>query len=184
MAISSYPRTIKNGQIASNGDANSGTGLMLWDSATNTYIAATPSTFSAGGGGDATAANQSTQITEAILGNSKLQNIEDSNANIENDIQNIYDLINNSTNGGVLTDTLANQVLSVTMTALTTSQACKTVTLINLSTNVKFTYCISGGTALSLEAGCSVKINVASSGYVQIRQSTGENQTCEIIITA
>lgn len=67
MSISSYPRTIKNGQIASNGDANSGTGLMLWDSAINKYVAATPSTFSGGAGG-ATAANQ-------VLTNAKLDTL-------------------------------------------------------------------------------------------------------------
>lgn len=175
MAISSYPRTIKNGQIASNGDANSGTGLMLWDSATNTYIAATPSTF-AGGGGSATAANQTSQIAlettlNSIVSTKALQTSQAAALAAE-------------TNGGILLDTLTTQVLSVTMTALTTSQACKTVTLINLSTNVKLTYCISGGTALSLEAGYSVKINVANSSNVEIRQSTGENQTCEIIITS
>jgi hypothetical protein len=168
MAISSYPRTIKNGQIASNGDANAGTGLMLWDSATNTYIAATPSTF-AGGAGGATAALQTT-----------LNNLVSTKANQISDAA----ALAAGTNGGVLVDTFTTQVLSVTMTALTTSQACKTVTLINLSTNVKFTYCISGGTALSLEAGYSVKINVANSSNVQIRQSTGENETCEIIITS
>ena len=168
MAISSYPRTIQNGQIASNGNANAGTGLMLWDSATNTYIAATPSTFTGAAGG-ATAA---LQTTLNALVSTKANQISDAAA------------LAAATNGGVLTDTLATQTLSVTMTALTTSQACKTVTLINLSTNAKLTYCISGGTALSLEAGYSVKINVANSSNVQIRQSTGENQTCEIIITS
>jgi len=175
MAISSYPRTIQNGQIAANGNQNAGTGLMLYDSASGTYIAATPSTFS-GGGGSATAANQTSQIAlETSL-----------NALVSTKANQISDALAlaNSTNGGVLVDTLTNQVLSVTMTALTTIQACKTVTLINISTNAKMTYCISGGTALSLEAGYSVKLNTASSGNVQIRQSTGENQTCEIIITA
>lgn len=169
MAISSYPRTIKNGQIASNGDANSGTGLMLFDSATNTYIAATPATFGGAAAGGATAALQ-TALNNLV--STKANQIADAAA------------LAAATNGGLLVDTLANQVLSVTMTALTTIQACKTVTLINISTNAKMTYCISGGTALSLEAGYSVKLNTASSGNVQIRQSTGENQTCEIIITA
>jgi hypothetical protein len=50
MAISSYPRTIVNGTSDSSNN-NSGVGLMLWDVATQSYIAATPSTFSGGGGG-------------------------------------------------------------------------------------------------------------------------------------
>lgn len=85
MAISSYPRTIQNGQIASNGDANAGTGLMLWDSATNTYIAATPSTFQAGGAGGATAANQ-------VIGNDYLSAIVDNTENITNDIRTLIDI--------------------------------------------------------------------------------------------
>lgn len=169
MAISSYPRTIKNGQIASNGDANSGTGLMLWDSATNTYIAATPATFGGAAAGGATAALQTTLNN---LVSTKANQIADAAA------------LAAGTNGGVLVDTFATQVLTASMVALNTSQACKTVTLINLSTNAKFTYSISGGTALSLESGYSVKINVSNSSNIQIRQSTGEAQTCEIIITA
>lgn len=168
MAISSYPRTIKNGQIASNGNANSGTGLMLWDSATNTYIAATPSTF-AGGAGGATAA---LQTTLNALVSTKANQISDAAA------------LAAGTNGGILIDTFATQVLTTSMTALSTSQACKTVTLINLSTNVKFTYSISGGTALTLEAGYSVRLNVANSSSIQIQQSTGEGNTAQIIITA
>jgi hypothetical protein len=169
MAISSYPRTIKNGQIASNGDANAGTGLMLWDSATNTYIAATPATFGGAAAGGATAALQTT--LNNIVSTKALQTSQAAALAAE-------------TNGGILVDTFSTQILTTSMVALSTSQACKTVTLINLSTNAKLTYCISGGTALSLEAGYSVKINVGNSSNVQIRQSTGEGQTCEIIITA
>jgi len=110
MAISSYPRTIKNGQIASNGNANSGTGLMLWDSATNTYIAATPSTF-AGAAGGATAANQATQITEAQTGNSSLTNIDNNTSNTT------YQLAN-GTNTGTLSDTFDTQFLTAYMVAL------------------------------------------------------------------
>lgn len=175
MAISSYPRTIKNGQIASNGNANSGTGLMLWDSATNTYIAATPSTF-AGAAGGATAANQATQITEAQTGNSSLTNIDNNTSNTT------YQLAN-GTNTGTLSDTFATQVLTASMVALS-ALVCKSVTLINLSTNTKFTYRISTGTALTLEAGYSVKINIENASDVQIQQSTGEGNTAQIIITA
>ncbi|MFZ4799627.1 MAG: hypothetical protein ACOYMA_19185 [Bacteroidia bacterium] len=178
MAISSYPRTIKNGQIATNGDANSGTGLMLWDSATNTYIAATPSTFSSGGG-DATAANQATQISEATLSNEYLQFIDNNSADIVTNTS----TSSQSTNSGILIDTFARQTLTASMVALTAA-ACKYVTLINLSTNVKFSYRIGTSTSLTLEAGYSVRINTSNASNLQIQQSTGEAQICEYIVTA
>jgi hypothetical protein len=169
MAISSYPRTIKNGQIASNGDANSGTGLMLWDSATNSYIAATPATFGAAAGG-ATAALQTT--LNALVSTKALQISQAAALAAE-------------TNGGILVDTFATQSLTVSMTALAVSQACKSVTLINLSTNAKFTYTIgTSGAILTLEGGYSVKINIASSNNIQIAQTTGEGQIAQIIITS
>lgn len=80
MAIGSYPRTIQNGQLATNGNANAGTGLMLWDSTQNKYIAATPSTFAGGGGaGGATAANQETQISQLTTINETIFNFRENN---------------------------------------------------------------------------------------------------------
>jgi len=169
MAISSYPRTIKNGQIASNGDANAGTGLMLWDSATNTYIAATPATFGGAAAGGATAALQTA-----------LNNLVSTKANQVSQAA----ALAGATNGGVLSDDFASQVLTTSFANLTAAVVCKAVTLINLSTNAKFTYDLNGGVALTLEPGYSVKINTSNSGNVRIRQSTGEGQTCEIIITS
>lgn len=169
MAISSYPRTIKNGQIAADGSANAGTGLMLWDSATNTYIAATPATFGGAGAGGATAALQTS--LNSIVSTKALQTSQAA-------------ALAAATLGGVLVDSFATQTLTASMTALATSISCKSVTLINLSTNAKFTYSIGGGTALTLEAGYSVKINVALSSNIQIAQSTGEGNVCQIIITA
>ena len=60
MAISSYPRVAVQGSAA-NSNPQNGLSLMLLNSTTGQYEAATSSTF-AGGGGDATAANQTTQI--------------------------------------------------------------------------------------------------------------------------
>lgn len=169
MAISSYPRTIKNGQIAPNGNANSGVGLMLYNSTTGLYEAATPATFGGAAAGGATAANQ---VTLNNLVSTKAEQIANAAA------------LAAATNGGVLVDTFGTQALTTSMVGLSIAQACKYVTLINLSTNVKFTYSISGGTALTLEAGYSVRINIVNSGNVQIRQSTGEGQTCEFIVTS
>lgn len=72
MSIQSYPRTIVqntgNGELTQNGLC-----LMIYNSTTNKYEAATASTFGGGGGGgDATAANQTTQITEAQTTNGYL----------------------------------------------------------------------------------------------------------------
>jgi hypothetical protein len=177
MAISSYPRTIQNGQIAANGNANSGVGLMLYNSTTGLYEAATPATFAGGGGGgDATAANQTTQIANE----NTLNGLVATKANQTSQAA----ALAAATNGGVLVDAFGTQTLTASMVNLNLAIACKFVTLINLSTNVKFTYSISGGTALTLEAGYSVRINIANSGNVQIRQATGEGQTCEFIVTS
>lgn len=175
MAISSYPRTIQNGQIATNGNANAGTGLMLWDSATNTYIAATPSTFGGGGAGSATSANQDTQITEAQSSNTYL-------IAIQNYTEEIRNSATNGTNSNVLIDTFATQTLTASNVALS-SATCKYVTLINLSTNAKFTYRIGTGTSLTLEAGYSVRINIDNASSIQIAQSTGEGNIAQYIIT-
>jgi hypothetical protein len=75
MSIGSYPRVTVQGTGNANNIQN-GLGLMLFNSTTGKYEAATSSTFGGGGGGDATAANQATQISEAQNTNSFLQNIE------------------------------------------------------------------------------------------------------------
>lgn len=134
--ISNYPRTIKVGQIASTGTANSGVGLMMYDSSTNTYIAATPSTFTA----------------------------------------------STSTNGGILIDTFgtqANTTISVALGAI----VCKYVTLINLSVNTAaMTYTL-GGTDLTLEKGYSVRVNTLNASNISIKQTGGEAETMQYIVT-
>ena len=175
MAISSYPRTIQNGQLAANGNQNAGTGLMLYDSASGTYIAATPSTF-AGGGGSATAANQTSQIAlETSL-----------NALVSTKANQISDALAlaNATNGGVLTDTLYNLTLSVGANNLV-GVPCKYVTLINSTTNANIQYTTSvSPNFLNLEAGYSVKLNTSNGTNITVKQTTGENQLLEYIVTA
>ena len=155
MAISSYPRTIKNGQIAPNGNANSGVGLMLYNSSTGLYEAATPSTFGGVGAGGATAANQTTQITNFA----------------------------NGTNSGVLIDRFYDLALTSSYQALT-SDTCKSVVLINLSSNNNVLYKLAGEAVLTLEAGYSVKINIADSAGIFVRQATEAGQTLQYIVTA
>jgi hypothetical protein len=64
MAITSYPRVTINGTSPSQNPPN-GQGLMLLNPSTGLYEPATASTFSGGGGSDATASNQTIQIAEA-----------------------------------------------------------------------------------------------------------------------
>jgi len=72
MALGSYPRVTVQGTGNTNNPQN-GYGLMVFNSTTGKYEAATTSTFGGGGGGgDATAANQATQITEAQTTNNYL----------------------------------------------------------------------------------------------------------------
>lgn len=75
MAISAYPRTAVQGTGAGTNKQN-GLSLMLLNSTTGEYEAATSSTFAGGGGGggDATAANQTTQIDAANITNDRLIN--------------------------------------------------------------------------------------------------------------
>jgi len=71
MALGSYPRVTVQGTSNTNNPQN-GYGLMIFNSTSGQYEAATASTFGGGGGGDATAANQATQITEAQQTNTLL----------------------------------------------------------------------------------------------------------------
>lgn len=123
----------------------------------------------AGAGTDgATSANQTTQITEAQSTNTKLDTI------ISNQ--------NNGTNDGVLDDTTRTVTLTGSLAALTT-EACKCVTLINLSTNTaSISYSVNGGATLTLEAGYSVKINTANAENIQASSSAGE--ALQYIVTA
>ena len=82
MAIGSYPRVTVQGTGATNNIQN-GLGLMVLNPSTSKYEAATAATFSGGGGGDATAANQTSQITlattlngDTVAGNALLTDIK------------------------------------------------------------------------------------------------------------
>jgi pyruvate-formate lyase-activating enzyme len=117
MAISAYPRVAVEGTTATNNPPN-GQSLMLFNAITQEYEPATSATFS--GGGDATAANQTTQITEAITTNNSLTVLNSSNfifgkgnAEYLNDIQFVLLDIKN-----LLTDIKTQQTSSVQKTQL------------------------------------------------------------------
>lgn len=71
MGLSSYPRVTVQGTGNANNVQN-GFGLMVFNSTTGKYEAATASTFGGVGGGDATAANQTSQINLATTLNTYL----------------------------------------------------------------------------------------------------------------
>jgi hypothetical protein len=155
MAISSYPRTIKNGQIAVNGSENAGTGLILYNSTTGLYEAATTTTFSNIKTGLATAVKQDETIAA----------------------------INNSTTftdflfTQILTATYT--VLN------SSEFSCKYVTLINLSTNNPIFFKQSALTEVEfiLEAGYSIKINQSICNDIVVKQATSVGQKLQFIVT-
>lgn len=96
MSIGSYPRVTVQGTGAANNIQN-GLGLMLLNPSTGQYEAATASTFAGGGGGgDATAANQSIQISEAQTSNISLANIDTQTKNTRD---NLIDSVSGNTVG-------------------------------------------------------------------------------------
>lgn len=110
MAISAYPRTAVQGSTA-NGNPQNGLSLMLLNSTTGQYEAATSDTFAGGGGGgDATAANQVTQINEAQTTNSLLLEATSgfSAAQLLGFISNLLNTLNTTVS------TAANQTTSIT----------------------------------------------------------------------
>ena len=76
MPVSSYPRVTVQGTGTAQNTQN-GQALMLVNPSTGQYEAATAATFGGGGGGgDATASNQSIQISEAQSTNTYLSDIQ------------------------------------------------------------------------------------------------------------
>jgi hypothetical protein len=155
MAISSYPRTIKNGQIAADGNANAGTGLILYNSTTGLYEAATTATFSNIKTGLATVAKQDEIITA-----------------INNTVTFLDSLFTQTLNA---TYTILNTSIFV----------CKYVTLINLSTNnpIFFKQSSIETVEFILEAGYSIKINQSDATNIVVKQATDIGQQLQYIVT-
>lgn len=106
---------------------------------------------------DTIIANQETQIDSVILG----------------------------TNSGVLSDQIYKITLTATLTNLEAGN-CKSVTLINLSTNNNIIYKFDDFNQpdeLILEAGYSVKLNVNDTDYIQVKQATSTGQVLQYIVT-
>lgn len=198
MPVSSYPRVTVQGTGTPNNPQN-GQALMIVNPITGKYEAATAATFAGGGGGDATAANQTTQINEAQTANSYLSSIESNtfstsqNTSLGSTAANQTTQITEAqTANSKLTDLLAyikvqdfskQQACTATFVALENT-ACVKVTLIAQSTNTEaIEYDIDSGNSLFLEAGYSVVINVTNSNKIRIRQTGGAGETAYYIRT-
>jgi hypothetical protein len=178
MAISSYPRTIQNGQIAGNGNQNAGTGLMLYNPTTFRYEAATVTTFNNIAAGAATVAKQDTQIARQ---DTQIAKQDTQIVRQDTQIANFTA----STNGGILADYLVKKILTVLSAPLDVIQ-CKSVTLINLSTNNNIFYKTDDfmyNEEMILEPGYSVKINIDNSVGISVRQATDLGQILQYIVT-
>jgi hypothetical protein len=116
-------------------------------------------------GGDATAANQSTQIAEAMTANA------------------ILSTISTNTAIGIIEDVSYRVASTVTATALPSAPA-KRITLINISTHAaNFQLTIGGGAVIPLEPGYSMVVNISNANLITLRQSTGENENLHYIIS-
>jgi hypothetical protein len=116
-------------------------------------------------GGDATAANQATQITEAQTANSLLTTIS-ANTGIGN-----------------LNDVSHSTTVPSSLTALP-NHVCKKLTLINPSTNATIEVAVgSAGVALPLEPGYSIIVYVTNANRVRIAQTGGEADTLYYIVS-
>lgn len=199
MAVSAYPRTAVQG-TGKDQNTQSGLSLMIYNTITGKYEAATASTFSGGGGGDATAANQVTQINEAQTANAYLTSIESytlstaQNTSLSSTASNqITQITEAQTANTKLTDLLSyikvqdyskSQGCTSTFVALENT-SCVKVTLIAQSTNTEdIEYDIDGGNSLFLEAGYSVVINVTNPNKIRIRQTGGAGETAYYIRTS
>jgi hypothetical protein len=155
-------------------------------------------------GGSATAENQVTQIdnqdeqiTLQETANGSLNSIDSKSstqiekldsiiakqdAQIEKQGEQI-DVFNASTNGGVLIDLFGTIVLTTTFETLAIN-TCKSVTLINLSTNNNVLYkLVSIADIFILEPGYSVKINTFESNSIEVKQATSTGQVLQYIVT-
>jgi hypothetical protein len=180
MPVSSYPRvTVQgtgNAQNTQNGQA-----LMVFNSSTGKYEAATAATF--GGAGGATAANQTTQIANE----NTLNGLVSTKANQTTQINQIIALATSlatATNGGLLQDIFGNISVNNTFQQLP-NIPCKYVTIINSQFN--FTNVIlkkNLAAEILLETGYSIRINLTNTNQIEIKSSNENAFSVNYIVTA
>lgn len=179
MPVSSYPRVTVQGTGTKQNTQN-GSALMVVNPITGKYEAATAATFGGGGGGDATASNQTTQITEAQASNSILSTIQNDQTIIINQLTNLTNYFINGTNTYILNDTLYVQVAnSISTQLLPPISFCKYITLYTLSTATNVTISV-GGTDIILEGGKSIRINTQFTNSISISSIIPETVYCII----
>lgn len=158
MPVSSYPRvTVQgtgNGQNPQNGQA-----LMIYNTTTGKYEAATSSTFS-GGGGDATAANQTTQIGLATAGNANTSSIDTKLTTTNGNLNSI--ISNTNTTNQYLFDSNGNKTAAELLAAINTViKDCKDLLtdIKNNQTNRTQKVTLTDGTTDNTFNGTSVEVH-------------------------
>ncbi|MBW7844866.1 MAG: hypothetical protein H3C45_04345 [Bacteroidia bacterium] len=175
MAISSYPRTIVQNSEKNNNPEN-GLSLMIFDTVSQKYKAATDATFT-GGGGDATAANQTLQIVEAQLTNTLLSTAV-SNGKSLADLDTALSLlnailvqINGGTHGSILYSSDSGVVTGKTIKKLVVNSDCSFSVLVDSGNNDLVTmFGLSGKT---LKSG-SVILPIGSNTITELTVSDGD----------
>lgn len=176
MAISSYPRTIVQNSKKNNNPEN-GLSLMIFDTVSQKYKAATDATFTGGGGGDATAANQTLQITEAQNTNALLSTTV-SNGKSLADLDTALSLlnailvqINGGTHGSILYSSDSGAVTGKTIKKLVVNSDCSFDVLVDSGSNDLVTmFGLSGKT---LKSG-SVILPIGSNTITELTVSGGD----------
>jgi len=179
MAISSYPRTIVQNSEKNNNPEN-GLSLMIFDTVSQKYKAATDATFTGGGGGgggDATAANQTFQITEAQYTNALLSTTV-SNGKSLADLDTALSLlnailvqINGGTHGSILYSSDSGAVTGKTIKKLVVNSDCSFDVLVDSGSNDLVTmFGLSGKT---LKSG-SVILPIGSNTITELTVSGGD----------
>lgn len=177
MAISSYPRTIVQNSEKNNNPEN-GLSLMIFDTVSQKYKAATDATFTGGGGGgDATAANQTLQIVEAQSTNALLSTTV-SNGKSLADLDTALSLlnailvqINGGTHGSILYSSDSGAVTGKTIKKLVVNSDCSFSMLLDSGNNdLVAMFGLSGKT---LKSG-SVILPIGSNTITELTVSGGD----------
>ena len=158
MPVSSYPRvTVQgtgNGQNPQNGQA-----LMIYNTITGKYEAATASTF-AGGGGEATAANQATQIGLAVAGNGNTSSIDTKLTTTNNNLNSV--ISNTAQTASYLYDNVGSKTAAELLASIeTVLKDCKTLLtdIKNNQTNRTQKVILTDGTTDNSFNGTSVEVH-------------------------
>lgn len=170
MSIGSYPRVTVQGTGAANNIQN-GLGLMVLNPSTGKYEAATAATFAGGGGGDATAANQTAQIDEAQTANGFLDDILNLGLYYDGNYAGyLLDEIKNNTYNGTSGQSIASLLFwddSGQSTASLLNDIKTSLSLINAELTSLNTAIIDGSQRVVIQDTAGDTVNVNTSGHLE-----------------